>query len=131
MEKGSIFCLPNKQRVHYKIKRNGQQKPVDGNKVISLLIVGLEYNINNCIDDELLYGDKFIFIDEPLNVLWGEIVISSSNTYIDRCRTIHKDFVYDTWSEAFEAAEIYILDEINKLTNIINERVAALIYAED
>lgn len=130
METGGVLKLPNEQNVHFKIKRNGQQDPSLGNNVITLLVVGLNAMEDTYTNKELHFGDKCSFINEKLVFNWGSID-RHIKLQIANCRTNYVEFIAKTYSEGFEQAELFLDTEIQKLNDIISERVMALINADN
>jgi hypothetical protein len=104
------------------IYRVGQCLPGDSDNIVAELRVSIAGDEQGGIPEKYLFCRRVEFMGEPLYYNWGAPV--------EKRRQIHKTAEAKTWSEAFNALENTLLENIRKLFSAVEARKRALEEAE-
>jgi hypothetical protein len=114
------------------IRRDGQQPPSVGNKVVTKLTIGLPGDEDSLLST-IYFGDKvtvgtraqnFSQVPDKLYGGWGQW---NEET---RMRENYAIFITEKWSDGFALARTFGLAEVQKLIDALNVRAEALRNAE-
>lgn len=107
---------------YFTVKRDGQEPPSRGNKVVALVTAYLPGDSEEYLNKPIVFENKLEIFHECLYLGWG--------TCFGDYRIRNKRFTAITWREAFAKAKKYAKQELQKLEDALQERSVTLEAAE-
>jgi len=110
------------------IKHNGQIKPKEGDDILILCTILLPFNEDDWfLNKELEFGARLKIADNYLFESWGRYRYYNNENL--KGRYVEKEFTGNKWNEVEIKAEVWAVNEVQKLIDLLEERHNVLLNA--